>query len=135
MDTDKIINNLFEDKDKTDWMELLFKPAVTDDNAVDIEDLKEEDIVDPPSHYIDHDYDDEDDYSDYDQWIDDTYSADDLTGQISDMEDMLDEVRSVFNDTDCRYYPEEYSNLETALEQAMEAVRELKNRAEDYSTY
>lgn len=77
----------------------------------------------------------DDDDSEYEAWVDDTYSCYDEGNKVDSLARKLLSIASTIMDDDYRYYSDEARQLETLVSDLEDLVGELEDAAEDYSTF
>lgn len=106
-------------------------PAAEDSGIVDVD----PDDYDTLGRETD-EYDDED--SEYDEWIENTYYVGDGYDEYDEIKEALDRIDTALNymdDEDHRYYGNEHNVLVSVIEKLTAVSKELESAAGDYSTF
>lgn len=104
-------------------------PAAEDSGIVDVD----PDDYDTLGRETD-EYDDED--SEYDEWIENTYYMDDEASLLKELMDKLDDTITCLDDEDHRFYDADYRRINDMINHLSDKIKELYNYVENnYSTY
>ena len=104
-------------------------PAAEDSGIVDVD----PDDYDTLGRETD-EYDDED--SEYDEWIENTYYMDDEASLLKELMDKLDDTITCLDDEDHRFYNEDYHRINDMINHLSDKIKELHNYViGNYSTY
>ena len=104
-------------------------PAAEDSGIVDVD----PDDYDTLGRETD-EYDDED--SEYDEWIENTYYMDDEADLLEDLKGNLEYAMNLLSDEDHRFYDEDYRRINDMINHLSDKIKELYNYIENsYSTY
>ena len=104
-------------------------PAAEDSGIVDVD----PDDYDTLGRETD-EYDDEE--SEYDEWIENTYYMDDEAALLKELMDKLDDTITCLDDEDHRFYSEDYHRINDMINHLSDKIKELHNYViGNYSTY
>ena len=82
-----------------------------------------------------YEYDDYDEDSEYENWVNDTYSCYDEGRQVEDLASKLQTIAETIQDDDYRYCMDEANRVEDLVNELEDLINKLDDAANNYSTF